>query len=198
VSTVPKKKRYTPQEYLDRERRSEFKHEYHAGEVFAMAGATEPHVLITTNVVFHLSAQLRQRPCRVYSGDMRVKVSATGLYTYPDAAVVCGEPRFEDERRDTLLNPEVVVEVLSESTEAYDRGKKFEHYRSVPSFREYVLIAQDRHRVERYTRQPDGRWLLSDEADGLDAVVELSSIGCELRLSEVYHLVNLQTEEQES
>src|SRR5207302_11009756 len=128
---------------------------FFAGEMFAMAGASEAHNLITINLSRELSVQLKNLPCRVYSGDMRVKVSDTGLYTYPDMVVVCGERQFEAERRDTLLNPTLIIEVLSPTTEAYDRGDKFAHYRRMESLREYVLIAQDRVRLERYTRDAD-------------------------------------------
>ncbi|MDQ2695363.1 MAG: Uma2 family endonuclease [Pseudomonadota bacterium] len=182
------RRRFTPEEYLTLERQSETKSEYFAGEIFAMVGAREPHNLIVTNCVRELSTQLKDRPCRVYSNDMRVKVDATGLYTYPDVVVMCGEPRFDDNRRDTLLNPVAIIEVLSESTEAYDRGKKFGHYRKLEGLAEYLLIAQDKPHVEHYVRQPDGQWLFS-EADGLDGVVLLPSIECRLALAEVYHKV---------
>lgn len=166
MSSLPKA-RFTPQQYLALERAAETKSEFFNGEIFAMAGASREHNLIATNVVRELSAQLKGRPCETYPGDMRVKVSETGLYTYPDVVVVCGEPRFEDEHGDTLLNPTLVVEVLSPSTEAYDRGEKSSHYRRLASLAEYVLIAQDRCHVERYARRPDGLWLLA-EARGLD------------------------------
>ena len=121
---------------------------------------------------------------------MRVKVSATGLYTYPDVVVTCEQPRFEDDKLDTLVNPQLIVEVLSESTEQYDRGKKFEQYRHIDSLREYVLVAQDRPYVERYLKNAEGQWVLSD-ATGLDAMIELSSVGCALALREVYAKVLL-------
>jgi Uma2 family endonuclease len=192
MSTQPKPW-YTPEQYLALERESEIKHEYYDGEIFAMVGATEPHVLITGNLGYALKSQLRDRPCRVYASDMKVKVSATGLYTYPDVVVVCGEREFEDDRRDTLLNPGVIIEVLSPSTEAYDRGKKFAHYRTIESLAEYLLVAQDTPRVERYLRQPDGDWLLH-EAASLDDAVSLPTIQCGLKLSEVYEGVELDEE----
>jgi len=194
MSTQPKPW-YTPEEYLALERDSETKHEYFDGEIFAMAGATEPHVAIVTNLVISLGNQLKGRRCRVYSSDMRVKVSATGLYTYPDLAIVCGEREFEDDRRDTLLNPNVIIEVLSPSTEAYDRGKKFGHYRRIESLAEYLLVAQDTPRVERYLRQPDGDWLLH-EAARMEDTVSLPTIHCELRLAEVFDGVDFAEEEQ--
>jgi Uma2 family endonuclease len=182
--------RITPEEYLARERQAETKSEYFDGEIFAMSGASPAHVLIVTNVVSELRQQLRGRDCRVYSTDLRVKVSATGLYTYPDVVVVCGEPRFEDEQADTLVNPKVIVEVLSKSTQDYDRGAKFEQYRTIASFTEYVLIAQDKPHVEHFLRQPDGRWLLA-ETNRLDDRIELESIGAHLALADVYEKVEL-------
>jgi Uma2 family endonuclease len=149
--------RLTEAEYLEIERTAEWKSEFFNGEMFAMAGATPEHVLIAGNVAAELRLQLRGRPCRVYPVDLRVKVSDTGLYTYPDVVVVCGEPRFDELRGDTLLNPTLIVEVLSSSTEAYDRGDKFAHYRRLDSLQEYVLVAQDRCRIERFLRQKEGR-----------------------------------------
>src|SRR5664279_880128 len=137
MSTLPKS-HLTPEEYLAIERKAEFKSEYVQGEMFAMSGAREPHVLITGNTLSELRQQLRKRPCKAYSTDMRVRVASTGLYTYPDVVVVCGDPHFLDENRDTLLNPTVIIEVLSNSTEAYDRGHKFELYRSQESLAEYL------------------------------------------------------------
>jgi Uma2 family endonuclease len=182
--------RYTPEEYLALERQAQCKSEYYAGEVFAMAGASRWHNLIVANVVGELRAQLKRRPCTTYPSDMRVKVSPSGLYTYPDVTVVCGEAQFEDGQQDTLLNPTLIVEVLSESTEAYDRGGKFAHYRKLPSLMEYVLITQTKPHIEHYIRQPDNRWLLG-EADSLHDTVHLSSIDCRLALTEVYDKVDI-------
>ena len=184
MSAVPKSY-LTPQEYLVRERRAETKSEYLRGEVFAMSGASREHNLIAGNVNRELSEQLRERPCEVYQGDMRVKVSSTGLYTYPDVTVVCSEPQFEDAEVDTLLNPKVIVEVLSPSTADYDRGGKFTHYRRLPSLRDYVLISQDRALVEHCVRQPSDQWLLT-EYSALDGTLMLSSIQCQLPLAEIY------------
>ena len=175
----------TPEQYLEIERKAEFKSEYFNGEMFAMSGAREPHVLISGNAYRELSQQLRKRPCLAYNADMRIRVSDTGLYTYPDLSVVCGEPQFLDENRETLLNPTVIIEVLSESTEAYDRGQKFELYRSVESLSEYLLISSRRISAELFTRQPDGRWMLTAK-NGLDDSIELQSIGCQLLLADLY------------
>src|SRR5947208_11419299 len=123
----------TPEEYLAIDHKAEYKSEYFNGEMLAMSGASEQHVSIVANVMYLLVGQLKRRPCKAYSSDMRVKVSPTGLYTYPDVIVVCGQPQFADEQKDTLLNPTLIVEVLSESTKDYDRGEKFEHYRTLAS-----------------------------------------------------------------
>ena len=146
------KQQYTPEEYLALERQAQYKSEYYAGEIFAMAGASRWHNLIVANVIGELSLQLKGRPCTTYPSDMRVKISPTGLYAYPDVTVVCGDAQVEDTQQDTLLNPTLIVEVLSESTEAYDRGSKFAHYRKLASLLEYVLIAQTKSHVEHYVR----------------------------------------------
>lgn len=183
----------TPEEYLSRERYAEHKSEYVAGEIFALAGASERHNLIVGNVFAGLHAQLRQRPCKVYASDMRVKVQATDLYTYPDVVALCHEARFDDNQQDTLLNPMLIVEVLSESTERYDRGKKFAHYRKLESLQEYVLIAQDTYHIEHYIRQPDNQWLLS-ESDNVQDTIHLPSIDCHLAVADVYDKVEVEVE----
>jgi Uma2 family endonuclease len=179
----------TPEEYLAIERQSEYKSEYFDGEIFAMTGASRPHNLISINTAAALLQQLKDKPCEIYSSDMRVRVPATNLYTYPDVVVAC-DPKFEDDKFDTLLNPTLIIEVLSPSTASYDRIKKFGYYRMIQSLAEYLLIAQDEYKVEQYIKQPDGRWLLSD-IGSLEEVVELPSIQCTLRLAEVYARVEL-------
>lgn len=176
--------RISAEDYLALERRSETKSEYLDGEIFVMTGASRRHNLLAGNVYTAFRTQLRQRGCEVYVSDMRVKVSATGLYTYPDVTVICGEPQFEDAEVDTLLNPQVIVEILSKSTEDYDRGTKFLQYRTLPSLTEYVLVAQDKVHVEHYLRQNEG-WLLT-ETDRREDVVELPSVGARLALGDVY------------
>ena len=178
----------TPQAYLAQERDAETKSEYYAGQVYAMSGASEAHNLIVWNVGGELRSRLKKRPCKGYPSDMRVKVSPTGLYTYPDVTVVCGKPEFDDKRKDTLLNPTVIIEVLSESTEAYDRGKKFAHYRTLESLAEYLLIAQDAVAIDDYVRQLGGGWMLTAYR-GLKAVAMIDAIDCELPLAEVYDKV---------
>lgn len=180
------------EEYLAFERASEEKHEYLNGEIFLMSGASNNHNLIVGTTLGIFYVQLRNTGCIYYPSDMRIRVSETGLYTYPDISVVCDPPQLDKSAyQDTLLNPTLIVEVLSPSTESYDRGRKFQHYRALESLQEYVLIAQDSPHIERYLRQPSGEWLLAD-ATGLDARIELSSIGCTLALADVYEKVTFE------
>ena len=181
----------TPAEYLAFERAAEEKHEYADGEIFAMAGCSREHSLISGNVYGELGLALLDRPCELHTAHMRVKIAATGRYVYPDASVVCDEPIFEDAGVDTLLNPKLIVEVLSDSTEAYDRGDKFEQYRSIPSFTDYVLISQKAMRVEHFQRQPDGRWLLTIVGPGGKLTIE--SIGVTIAIDRLYFKVSLQS-----
>lgn len=183
------KRLLTPEEYLAIERDVEAKHEFYRGELFAMGGASFDHTQITLAAAASIFAQLKSTKCHVSTNDLRVKVSASGLYTYPDIVVTCEKPRFEDEHFDTLLNPQAIIEVLSETTEKYDRGKKFEHYRQIESLREYALVAQDRAHIELFTRGDDGVWSLS-EATGLEATIALPTVGCELALADVYAKVS--------
>lgn len=183
------KPRYTPEEYLALERSCEAKHEYYNGEIFAMGGASPQHVSIVTNLVVELGSQVKQGPFRVYSTDLRVEVSPAGLYTYPDVIVICEPPKFSDEQKDTLLNPVLIIEVLSDSTGDYDRGGKFEQYRTIESFQEYLLIAQDRPHVEHYVRQPDKSWVLH-ETNRLEDTIHLKSVPCSLSLSEIYNKID--------
>jgi Uma2 family endonuclease len=178
----------TSEQYLAIERDAEYKSEFYQGEMFAMAGASRQHSLIMINLGRELSTQLKGNPCTTYSSDTRVKVNLTGLYTYPDVTVVCGKAEFDDEHNDTLTNPTVLIEILSKSTEAYDRGEKFAQYRTLDSLKEYLLVAQDQYRIERFTRQSNGQWLLS-EAIGPDSRIQLESIDCTLALAEVYDKV---------
>lgn len=184
----------TPQEYLDIERRNPVKSEYWYGDMFAMAGTGEAHNLIVLNVGAELRAQLKGKPCRVYPSDMRVRIPRRPSYKYPDVSVVCGKPRFEDDHNDILLNPILIVEILSPSSERYDRGEKFREYRAIDSLQEYLLISQDQPLIERYVRQEQTRfWMLSDAA-GLDECLQLESIACELALAEVYDRVEFPTD----
>ena len=187
------RKKWTVEEYLAFERSSEEKHEYWDGEIFAMSGASRQHNLVVVNTITSLNAQLAQQPCEVYPSVMRIKVNAI-KYTYPDVSVVCGEPRFADNEFDNLLNPTIIIEVLSPSTEKYDRDKKFEHYQGIPSLEEYVLVAQDRTRIEHYVRKSAGDWLYS-QATTLEAKVELPSINCTLLLADVYRKVTFEADD---
>jgi Uma2 family endonuclease len=179
----------SPDEYLAFERASDQKHEYADGEVFAMAGASRRHSLLTANVLRELGNALLDRPCEVHTPDMRVKIASRGRYVYPDASVVCGEPVFEDAEVDTLVNPKLVVEVLSDSTEGYDRGDKFMQYRTIPSFTDYVLVSQNAVRVEHFQRRADGRWLLTIAGPGEKLVLE--SVGITLDVDRLYVKVEL-------
>ena len=174
-----------PATYLQQEREATEKSEYLNGQVYAMAGASREHNQLVFNLAGLLHSQLRGSPCSAYINDMRVRSRATEAYFYPDLTVVCNDAEFEDDEMDTLLNPVLIIEVLSPSTEGYDRGAKFAHYRRMESLREYVLIAQDRYSIERYIRGDDGQWTLS-EANSPESLIELVTIGCQLRVDEVY------------
>jgi Uma2 family endonuclease len=176
---------YTPDEYLAFERESEERHEYLDGQIYAMAGESPEHSTICVNLIASVVSQLRGKPCRAFSPNMKVRTKPTGLYSYPDLTVVCGEPVFHDDHRDVLVNPLVIIEVLSPSTEAYDRGGKFAQYQQITSLTDYLLVAQDSPRVEHYVRQANGQWLYS-VVSGLSGVVEIASIGCRIPLSEIY------------
>ena len=189
-------KRITPQEYLIRERQASTKSEFYRGEVVEMVRSTANHSLIAANFMGEAGNALKGRPCTVFNSDLRVQVQATGLYTYPDATIVCGEQIFDDDHRDTLLNPTVIVEVLSDSTEKYDRGKKSNHYRQIKSLKELILIAQDRPQVERFTRQPNGDWLFHEQTE-LSAEFELKSLGISVAMSELYRGVKFEPTEEE-
>jgi Uma2 family endonuclease len=183
---APETQFYTSEEYLALEREAEFKHEYIHGEIVAMAGATREHILICGNVGRRLGNQLERSPCETYLNEMRVRTSPS-LYVYPDVIVVCDEPHFEDEELDTLLNPTVVVEVLSRTTEARDRGEKFSDYRAIESVKDIIFISQYGMRVEHYERH-NSEWVLHDMRNPAD-VVKIASIDCELTLSQIYERV---------
>jgi Uma2 family endonuclease len=183
--------RVTPEEYLEFERRSELRHEYRGGEIIEVTGASREHVRLVWNLTRILGNQLLDTDCEGFGNDMRVRIPRTGEYVYPDAMIVKGEARFEDDCFDTLLNPTVIFEVLSESTETYDRGEKFLNYGTIESLREYVLVAQDKQRIERYSRKPGSAEWSYQVFDGPEPIVELTSIGCSLKLSDLYYKVPL-------
>jgi Uma2 family endonuclease len=177
-----------PDEYLTLERGAEFKSEYLNGVIYAMAGSSPEHSAITANVTIALGAALRGTPCQLFTSDLKVATSPTGLFAYPDLSLVCEEPRFHDEHRDVLTNPSVIIEVLSPSTEAYDRGRKFVQYQRLASLTDYLLIAQDEPRVEHFRRQEGGEWLYS-KVEGLGSTLPVASLGVTLPLSEVYERI---------
>jgi Uma2 family endonuclease len=188
--TALTKRHFTQEEYLALESKAPYKSQYVSGEIFAMAGAQPWHVKITGNIVAGLHARFRGRPCDVFFTDMRLRVKSRDLVTYPDVMALCGEPVYDtDSNPQSLLNPQVIFEVLSPSTEAFDRGEKFVRYRAIETLTEYVLVAPEQMRVEHYARQTDGRWLLS-EYQLPEQAVPLECVGCALPLAEIYERVN--------
>ena len=183
MPTAPKRL-LTEEEYLAKERIADFKSEFYQGETFVMSRANWGHTLIKDNMAQEAGVALKGTGCQVLTSDLRVKVSPTGLYTYPDIVIVCDKPEFLDAKFDTLLNPRVIVEVLSESTEGYDRGTKFKLYRSLPSLQEYVLVSQDRPLIERYVRR-ETSWDFSDVAS-LSETFEFAAVAVRVPLSEIY------------
>ncbi|MGH9646369.1 MAG: Uma2 family endonuclease [Bryobacteraceae bacterium] len=182
--------RLTPEQYLDIERAAtDVRSEYYNGRMYAMSGGTHPHAIVIGNLGSELRIALKKGPCVVTTSDLRVRVSKTGLYTYPDIVVVCDPPQYGDGRHDTVLNPTLIIEVLSPSTEAYDRGFKFAQYRALESLQEYALVSQSEPLVEIFRRQPGGDWLLSESA-GIDAVCRFDSVGCTVPMKDIYNKVS--------
>lgn len=197
MSVAQVEPRYTVEEYLASEREAEERHEYLDGRIYLMAGESPEHADICSNLVFQLAGQLRDTPCRVRSKDTKVRSgapsmsrkSAKGLFSYPDLVVICGEPQYYDEHRHVVTNPSVIIEVLSDSTEAFDRGEKFLRYQNWnPSLTDYILVSQGAPIVEHYGRQPDGSWSYH-VYQGLEHNILIKSIGCTLRVAEVYDRV---------
>ncbi len=184
----------TPEQYLELDRASEFRNEYYNGCMHAMWGGTYNHGLVIGNLAYGLRKSFGGPPCAVVTSDLRIRVTPGGVYTYPDIVVVCGEPQYVDNRRDTVLNPVLLIEVLSPGTEAYDRGFKFAQYRTLESLQEYALVSQTEPRVEVFRRQATGQWLLSEFA-GLDAVCRFESVDTGLAMAEVYENVTFGGEE---
>src|SRR5438067_7919334 len=174
-----------PEEYLTIERQAEYKSEYVDGVMYAMAGGSERHNLIAGNLVTELNIQLRKAPCRVYPSDLKVRVPNSKRFFYPDVSVVCGDTRFADDERDVVLNPVLIVEVLSESTAAFDRGKKFQSYQQIEALQEYLLVSQDEFVVEHFLRQEDQHWLYT-KVSVPDSYVALPTLRCQLTLSAIY------------
>jgi Uma2 family endonuclease len=187
---------YSQEQYLAFERGEEWKNEYINGHIYEMPRVGHDHILIVGNVSAEIGMQLKGKPSEAYASRMRIKVSRTGLYTYPDVVAVVSKPLFEDEYKDTLINPTIIVEVLSPSTEAHDRGEKFAHYRRLDSLMEYVLVAQDTMRVEHYTRHGSSgdEWVLR-EISTPDGTLQLHSIDCAVALSDIYDKVQFSSDE---
>jgi Uma2 family endonuclease len=185
MSAVPKPHKITVDEYFEIEKSAERKSEFHNGEMFLMAGASWEHNLISQSLSSELYLRLKGSECQVFHSDLRVKVDRTGLYTYPDVLIVCGTPEHAPENRDTLVNPKVVFEILSDSTERYDRTTKFRHYKQLPSVLEYVLVSQDEPLVERFERQEDGTWAQSDFV-GLEVEVALATVPVSVPMADIY------------
>jgi Uma2 family endonuclease len=180
-------KKITVADYLEMERNSVEKHEYYEGEIFAMAGAKKNHNLIVSNLIATFHGQFRGRPCSVFPPDMKVAIDKYNHYTYPDVSIVCGESKFVNDSEDSLVNPKVIIEVLSESTEKYDRGKKFQSYRNISSLQEYVLVSTEYKKIEIFTKSKEDQWVLSES--GESGTIKLNSIDCVLSLDDVYDKV---------
>ncbi|MBA3631643.1 MAG: Uma2 family endonuclease [Acidobacteria bacterium] len=195
MSALPKPI-YNADEYLALEESAEYRSQFYNGEIFAMAGTSRKHNVIAMNVASSLHFQLRNRPCEIYQNDMRVKVGEN-FYTYPDIVVVCGEPQIERKHGENLLNPIVLIEVLSPSTERFDRGEKARLYRLMPSLKEYILISQDKPYIEHFVRQENGGWLLTESAE-ITEVLQIPTISCELNLSDIYARIDFSEETFES
>ena len=189
MSTLPKT-HFTPEEYLAMEISAEYKSQYVAGEIFAMAGAEPWHTKIVSNLVVALGGRLRGRPCDVYSQDMCVQAKASAMYTYPDVVALCGEGKFDGPSPQSLTNPQVIFEVLSPGTEGFDRGEKFARYRRIETLVDYVLVASTHMHVEHHVRQPNGVWTRTEHGDFPGEEIRLASLGCALPLAEVYERVN--------
>jgi Uma2 family endonuclease len=185
MSAAQKRSTVTLEEYFAIEERAERKSEYYNGEMFLMAGASREHNIIARNLSFQLQLRLQGTPCGLFIADQRVRVQKTGLYTYPDMLIVCGTPEYAPENRDTLINPKVVIEILSDSTERYNRTTKFRHYKKLPSVQEYVLVSQDEPLVERFTRQDDGAWGQMDFV-GLDVEMVLATVPVSIPMADVF------------
>jgi len=187
-------RRYTLEEYFELERKSEKRFEFWAGEIFCMSGVSADHAQIEINLVVLLNSCFAGRKCRIFPAPVRIKVPSAPPYRYADLSALCGEPKFEEIGGvGALTNPALVVEILSSSTEAYDRGDKFTHYKSIPSFGEYLLVAQHRPHVTQFVRQDDGSWGYREFND-LGESLKLSSLDCELRLGEIYQNVSFDSE----
>jgi Uma2 family endonuclease len=182
------RKTFTESEYLELERNADFKSEYYNGEIFAMAGATLIHNKIVSNLIFLFNQFLKDKPCDVYPSDLRLQVEKSGLYTYPDITIVCGKTELLDNKFDTLKNPTVLIEVLSDSTEKYDRGQKFSFYREIPSLKEYILVSSKTMKIEKFKRLEDGNYLYIESNEHQPFPID--SINMNLNLEDVYNKID--------
>ena len=185
------KRRMAPKEYLEFDRASDIKHEYFNGQIFAMTGAKKNHNLINTSLTANLVNRIGNSTCRVFSNDMRVKIESESGYAYPDIAVACGNLEFEDDQLDTLTNPIVIMEILSDATEAYDRGDKFAYYRAIPTLQEYILVSQNKCRVEQFIRKEGGMWGMF-HYENRGQIIKIESIDCAVPLSDIYQWVEFE------
>ena len=187
MSALPKISYYSPQQYLQMEREANYKSEYFQGEIFAMVGASFNHNIVNENCSVLIGSFLRKKPCQSFSRDMKLHIPANTLYTYPDLMIVCGDKKFVDGEKDIIMNPVIIIEILSKTTEAYDRGDKFALYRSIPSLREYVMISSTSIRAEVMRKESDlGLWFLASEADSLEGSIQIKNIDLEVSLSDIY------------
>ncbi|MEL7034633.1 MAG: Uma2 family endonuclease [Cyanobacteria bacterium J06592_8] len=186
---------YTPEEYLELEEQAEFRNEYRDGEILPMAGGTTNHNQIAGNFYRRFPLRIQEQDYQVYISDVRLWIPATRTYTYPDLMIIEGEPIYQDNRQDIVTNPLLIVEVLSKSTQDYDRGDKFRAYRSIPSFQEYILIDQYSYHLEQYSKQAESQWLFK-EYEGEDAILILESVECQIAFSDIYQRVNFETESE--
>lgn len=202
----PRRRLYTVEEYLAMERASEVRHEYLDGEIFEMSGESLSHGRISTNLVVSLGSQLRGKPCEVFSKDTKVQSGwlpsprrmMKGLFSYPDVVIVCGQPQFHDEYQDILVNPNVIIEVLSEATEKFDRGEKFRRFRQqLPTLTDYVLVAQERAFIDHLSKREGETWMLFP-IEGLEKSLRLPSLDCTLPLAEIYDRVEFPPEPDET
>jgi Uma2 family endonuclease len=187
------RKLYTPEEYLTLERAAVYKSEYLNGEIYAMSGGTPNHSEIAVSVGSELRTQLKRTPCHVFSSDLKIKTTSSSLFSYPDVSVICGQPQFHDAHQDVVTNPVVIVEVLSDSTEAYDRGRKFFQYRQIDTLMDYILISQKEPYIDHFTKHQDGRWAVTTVV-GLSSSLRIASIDCTLLLSEIYDKIVFDSE----
>ena len=182
---LPEKEYITPEQYLELERAALEKHEYYQGEIFAMSGASFRHNVIFKNTYLKLGVKLAGKPCQPYGSDLRIHIPSNSLFTYPDISIICGKPEMTDEVMDTVKNPTVIIEILSKSTQDYDKGQKFTLYRDIESLKEYILIDSQSVRVEKYCKNSDGSWTLRDYKDIEDTFI-IESIGEDMSLADFY------------